>query len=200
MSIQSISKMRVSSLTLAKALSDKPELHEKRPWVSRVRAAKSKPRVNIPQFHWLKEQPKSATSTSSPQLVVRNSSGSGQSEFYHILRTITWSSNCCRHGGTCHWALCCHNWERTRARTRGCSNRKSWIMLAFDLLHLPRHHVNKLRHSVTKVAKQSKIIIHSCLYDDYQRERSDSIAFECTEISTLFFNVVFCEYVRLPVH
>ncbi len=103
--------------------------------------------------------------------------GSGQSEFYHVLRTITWSSNCCRRGErVTEPSVVIIEREQEREREAG-SNRKSWIMLAFDLLHLPWHHVNKLRHSITKVAKQSKIIIHSCLYDKYQRELSDSIAF-----------------------
>lgn len=130
--IEEYFKMRVVSVTISKLLSDNPELNEKRPYghwesvTSEHKAGNTKSRVNIPKLHWLKEQPKSprGTNTFCPQLVVSNIvrekvHGSGQNEFYHILRTITWSSKCCRHGGTCHWAPCCHYSERTRARKRG---------------------------------------------------------------------------------
>lgn len=142
--------------------------------ISHVRAQNRKHKVNIPKLHRLKEQPKSprGTNTFCPQLVVSNIvqekvHGCGQNEFYHILRTITWSSKCCRHGEHVT-ELPVVIIQREQERERDAGIRKSWIMLAFDLLHLPWHHVNKLWHSLTKVAKQSKIIIHSCLYNEYQ--------------------------------
>lgn len=89
----------------------------------RAQSRINKTQVNIPQFYWLKEQPKSATSTFSPQLVVRNSSGGSawlwakwilsHSEDHYMIKQLLYTR------GTCHWALCCHYWERTRARKRG---------------------------------------------------------------------------------